>query len=220
MCDRLVTPIYPISTLNEIIPSLPLVISHNNIEIQSNARTKYDFSRIVFDSQPDHCLTKDNKFTEKAKIIVQHLIAGPFHTNNLDLPSKQTDTYFHFKDLGIPITLELDYDPKKQPEDMNLIMKLDNNPIEMKNNFATQGPSSTDKILVDLNDLNDFFRSSKSPFFQNVISSLMNDSQLEKQIKIDIASRISDTIANNGNPNHNYMDKMNRMKEMLDVIVK
>lgn len=223
MCERFANPIYPISTTNEMINSIPfdfndLVDNENSyFQLKTNSPTRFYFSRLILDLSPDYCFSeKDNLFTDKGNLIIQQFKAGPFDSTVKEQNTK--DTYLHFRDIVIPIDIEFEYDPKVSPENMNLSIQTTNSTIQFKNYFATNGDNQ-DKVLVEMVHLNEFFKVKNSPFFQKVIDSILDQSQLSKQIKLELGRAISDYYESQ-NPRKNFIDKMERMKDMMDVIVK
>jgi hypothetical protein len=222
MCERLSNPIYPISTTNENLNAIPfdfndLILNENSYFLKTNQPTTFYFSRLILDFSPEYCLSPENKFTDTGNLIIQQFKAGPFETKMVD---KNNETYLHFRDIVIPVDIEFDYDSKKSPENMNLKIDLKNDPnttIQFKNYFATNG-DNTEQIMIEMVHLNEFFKVKNSPFFQKVIESIVEKSELSKQTKFELAGRISDHNESQ-NPRKNYIDKMERMKDVMDVIL-
>jgi hypothetical protein len=220
MCDKFSTPVYPISTTNEALIPEPFQLyfdfSSNWIKTTKTPKsTEFDFSRIVIDFHPDHCFSNQNKFQDTGRLVFQKLKTGPLDVN-FDQDNIK-ETFFHFENVVIPILIDFDYQPKKLPEDMNLSIQInEKEPIKIQNYFATN--SKDNEVLVNYVRMNSFFKQPDSPFFQKVIETILTQSKLSKQIKIELANRISESA--NNNPNENYKDKMDRMKDMMEVILK
>jgi hypothetical protein len=220
MCDKLTIPIYPISTTNETLKPEPFELYFDNSlnwikTTKIPKSTEFDFSRLVVDFHPDYCVYNKNNFTDTGRLIIQKMKAGPLDVNFDQKNVKET--YFHFTDTVIPVLISFEYDTKKSPENMNLSITInEKEQIKIQNYFATN--SNDQEVMVNYVQMISYFKQSDSPFFQQVLKTISDQSKLSNQIKIELNNKISESESNN--PNENYKDKMDRMKDIMDVILK